>query len=163
MGTAANRKRQSELYLKFCIMYNVQYLSPPIINILMFIQFLKNSFDSHVSVKNYVSGARTWVLQHKGITDSFDSFEVKQMFGALEATSTHIPVPAYPLTISDVKIVCDYIDANNRIPLAVKPCVLIGYTCFLRSCNLLSPSTQKWLGPHTLLVSDIRKMVYWST
>lgn len=122
---------------------------------MMFIQFLKNSFASQVSVKNYVSGARTWVLQHRGCVNGFDSIEIKQMFAAVDATSTHIPSPAYPLTVSHVKCICDYIDNCLTVPPAVKACILIGFTCFLRACNLLSPSTQNWLGPHTMLVSDI--------
>lgn len=122
---------------------------------MMYIQFLKNSFASQVSVKNYVSGAKTWVLQHKGAPNSFESIEVKQMLTAVDVTSTHVPSPAYPLTADHVKLVCDYIDLHSNIPAAVKPCILIGYTAFLRSCNLLSPSTLNWFGPHTLLVSDI--------
>lgn len=121
----------------------------------MYVQFLKNSFASQVSVKNYVSGAHTWIQLHKGSTCSFDSLEVKQMLAALDATSVHVPVPAHPLTSVDVKLICDYIDSHPEIPLAIKPCILIGYTCFLRACNLLSPSTVKWLGPHTTLASDI--------
>lgn len=154
-GTSDNRKRQSELYLKFCVSYNVPYLSPPIIDLMMYIQFLKNSFVSQVSVKNYVSGARTWVLQHQGTIFSFDSIEVKQMLAAIDATSVHVPSPAYPLTSSDIKQVCQFIDARPGLPLAVKPCILIGYACFLRTCNLLSPSIQTWIGTHTLLASDI--------
>lgn len=154
-GTEANRKRQLELYLKFCVSYNLDYLCPTIIDIMMFIQFLKNSFASQITVKNYVSGARTWIVQHKGSISNFDSVEVRQMFAALDATSQHVPVPAYPLTNDDIKHVCDYIDCHSGIPLAVKPCILIGYSCFLRSCNLLSPSTQVWIGTHTLLAQDI--------
>lgn len=154
-GTAANRKRQSELYLRFCVVYGVQFLNPTVIDILMFIQFLKNSFASQVSVKNYVSGARTWIAQHKGSVHSFESNEVKQMFAGLDSVSTHVITPAYPLSVNDIKTICDYIDCHPAIPLAVKPCILIGYSCFLRTCNLLSPSTQILKGNHTLLASDI--------
>lgn len=154
-GTLENRRRQAELFLKFCVTYNVQHLSPSVIDLLMFIQFLKNSFASPVSVKNYMSGARTWILQHRGYIQSFESIEVKQMFAALDSTSQHVPSPAYPLSSTDIKTVCDYIDVNPFVPLSVKACILIGYTCFLRACNLLSPSTQNWKGPHTLLVSDV--------
>lgn len=122
---------------------------------MMYVQFLKNSFASQVSVKNYVSGARTWILLHQGCVASFDSIEVKQMFAAIDATSLHVPTPAYPLTADVIKLICDYIDSNSQIPMCIKPCILIGYTCFLRSCYLLSPSTIKWMGPHTMLASDI--------
>lgn len=102
-----------------------------------------------------MSGARTWVVQHMGLTCSFDSFEVKQMFAAVDNTNHHVPCPAYPLSSSHIKMVCDYFDAHSQISLAIKPCILIGYSCFLRACNLLSPSTQIWKGSHTMLVSDI--------
>lgn len=154
-GTAANRKRQAEMYLKFCVVYNVEYFTPPIIDLLMYIQFLKNSFASEMSVKNYMSGARTWVLLHNGAVTSFDSIEVKQMFAAIDATSNHVPNPAFALTSDHIKLVCDFIEFSPQVPLAIKPCILIGYACFLRSCNLLAPSTQVWIGPHTLLASDI--------
>lgn len=154
-GTAANRKRQAELYLRFCVAYDVNYLAPTVIDILMYIQLLKNSFASQISVKNYVSGARTWILHHKGSVLSFEAAEIKQMLAAVDVTSQHVPCPAYPLSPSDVKLVCDNIDSHPTTPLAIKPCILIGYTCFLRSCNLLAPSTQVWKGPHNLLASDI--------
>lgn len=95
------------MFLKFCVVYNVQYLCPSIIDILMYIQFLKNSFASHVSVKNYVSGARTWIQQHNGSVHSFDTLEVKQMFAAVDSSSQHVPSPAYPLSANDIKRVCD--------------------------------------------------------
>lgn len=105
--------------MKFCVAYSVQYLFPSIIDVLMYIQFLKNSYASHVSMKNYISGARTWILQHRGVTQSFDSIEVGQMFSALDATTQHVPSPAYPLSSSDVKAVCEIIDSHSSIPMAV--------------------------------------------
>lgn len=35
------------------------------------------------------------------------------------------------------------------------PCIVIGFKCFLRASNLLSPSSGEWGGPHTLLARDI--------
>lgn len=35
------------------------------------------------------------------------------------------------------------------------PCIVIGYKCFLRASNLLSPSSNEWGGPHTLLAQDV--------
>lgn len=154
-GTSDNRRRQAELYLKFCITYQIHYLCPTIIDVMMFIQFLKNSFRSPVTVKNYFSGARTWIQQHRGFIQCFDAIEVKQMFAAVDSTSNHVVSPAYPLSSSQIKLVCDFIDSTSTVPLALKPCILIGYTCFLRACNLLSPSTQIWNGPHTLRVADV--------
>lgn len=87
----------------------------------MYIQFLKNSFSSPSSVKNYVSGSRIWIVQHAGNPSSFDSLEVKEMLNAVSTLSTHVPMQAYPLTPNDIRSVCDYIDTNPTVPLAKNP------------------------------------------
>lgn len=48
-----------------------------------------------------------------------------------------------------------FLDNSCAAPLAVKPALLIGYTCFLRASNLLSPNISTWGGPHTLRAGDI--------
>lgn len=154
-GTAANRKRQAHMFVKFCILYRVAYFNPTIPDLIMYIQFLRNSFSSPSSVKNYVSGSKIWIVQHAGNVSSFDSLEVKEMLNAVTNLSTHVPLQAYPLAPQDVRSICHYIDDNPVVPLAIKPCILIGFAAFLRASNLVSPSVNVWIGPHTLLASDI--------
>lgn len=69
--------------------------------------------------------------------------------------SDHIPTPAFPLTPDHLKIICDFVDKYGINGLPVKAAILLGYTCFLRSSNLVSPSSLLE-GPHTLKAADIQ-------
>lgn len=121
----------------------------------MYTQYLANSYKAPNTVKNYLSGTRLWIRHHKGSDLSFSAPQVAAVLKSNLNVSTHVRNQAPPLTTQHVKIICRFLDSLASPPLAVKPALLIGYTCFLRSSNLLSPSITQWLGPHTLLRSDI--------
>lgn len=154
-GTAANRLRQSIIYIKFCLAYNVNYLNPTIMHLSMFVRFLANSFKPPSTVKNYLAGSKTWVQNHMGNMLPFSSPQVRDMLQSITRLSSHIPTPAFPLSPNDIAIICQYIDSRPWFPLCVKPCLLIAYATFLRSSNLLSPTLTSWGGPHTLTCNDI--------
>lgn len=155
-GTAANRRRQAEEYIKFSIRYNVPYLAPSVTNSCMFAQHLANIHAAPTSIKNYISGAKTWISHHSGTTEAFLSPQFNQLVKGLTKNSGHVPSRAAPLAPHHVRAICDFADLSSSVPLAVRPAILIGYACFLRGSNLLSPSMQEWGGPHTLLAGDIR-------
>lgn len=154
-GTAANRRKQAETFLKFALYYDVNFLNPDMVDLLMYSQFLANSFASTVSVRNYLSGAKVWIILHDGVTSAFDSFQLKQMLSGVSLKSNHVPRSAPPLTVSDVRIICDFIDLNPDVHVAIKPCILFAFSCFLRASNVVAPSLQVWGGPHTLRAVDV--------
>lgn len=154
-GTAANRRKQAETFLKFSLYYHVNFLAPGLVDLLMYSQFLANSFASPVSVRNYLSGAKVWITLHNGVTSAFDTFQLRQMLTGVSSTSTHVPKSAPPLLASDVKVICDFIDSRNDVYFAVKPCILFAFSCFLRASNVLTPSLSAWGGPHTLRANDV--------
>lgn len=122
----------------------------------MYVQWLSNIHSSPSTIKNYLSGAKTWVLEHNGSISSFNSYEVGKMQKSVTKHSHHIVKRAAPLLPNHLVIIASYCDFNLSIPLCVKPCVLLGHALFLRSSNLVSPSNDEWCGPHTLKSSDIR-------
>lgn len=69
--------------------------------------------------------------------------------------SAHVVTRAAPLFPCHLLIICSYCDFNLSVPLAVKPCILLGHALFLRASNLVSPSMDAWGGPHTLRVNDV--------
>lgn len=154
-GTAANRARQAKVYVHFALMYKVNYLSPSRLHAAMYVQYLANTYKAISTVKNYVSGARYWIIHHRGDDSSFASFYVTSVVKYNASKSTHVPFKAPPLTVNHLAIVSKFFDSNPNIPPVFKAALLIGYACFLRSSNLLSPTVQQWGGPHTLSVSDI--------
>lgn len=87
------------------------------------------------------------------------------MVKSVSKKSQHIVRRAAPLFAKHLEIICSFCDFNLHVPLAVKPCILLGHALFLRASNLISPSMDVWGGPHTLRVTDITyfpdKLVVW--
>lgn len=154
-GTARNKRNQAQLYIKFMLIYHFNYLAPTVAQIAMYAQFLANSYPSIATVRNYLSGAKTWTLHHQGNIHAFESNEVGTLVKSFVSTSTHIPSQAAPLTPEDIKNICAYIDSQPSIPTVIKTAILIAYSAFLRVSNVLSPSLSSWGGPHTLKRSDV--------
>lgn len=122
----------------------------------MYVRWLANILASPSSIKNYLSGGKTWVSEHGGNFTSFLSSEVGQMVKSVTKHSSHVVKRAAPLFPSHLSIISSFCDYNLVVPLAVKPCILLGHALFLRASNLVSPSMDVWGGPHTLRVTDVK-------
>lgn len=155
-GTLVNRMTQAKTFITFAVHYGVDPLAPTPTDLCMYLQFLKNSFSAPTSVKNYLSGAKTWILEHGGLTTSFASFEYGQMIAGLTKRSSHVPARAAPLNWAHIRMIALFCDETPSVPAAAKPCVLIGFYTFLRSGNLLSPTMSSWGGPHTITPLDLK-------
>lgn len=155
-GTAANRRKQAYDYIKFALIYNVPFLQPSVTHVCMYAQRLANKHEAPASIKNYLSGAKTWVTEHQGDISSFCAPQLSQLVKGFAKNSTQIPSRATPLSSADIQAICRFLDNSPSFPLALKPAILIGYSCFLRSSNILSPTMSQWGGPHTMMARDIR-------
>lgn len=69
--------------------------------------------------------------------------------------SDHVVRRAAPLLPPHQSTISSFCDYHLMVPLAVKPCILLGHYLFLRASNLLSPSMDVWGGPHTLKALDV--------
>lgn len=154
-GTLSNRRRQAKTYVTFALFYNVNLLFPSVLHAAMFVKYLANSYKAPTTVKNYVSGTRLWLKHHRGSDLSFSTPEVAAVLTSSLNSSTYVPNQAPSLTPNHVSIICNFLDSLSSPLPAVKAALLIGYTCFLRSSNLLSPTVTQWGGPHTLRVADV--------
>lgn len=154
-GTLVNRATQAKSYITFAVYYGFQPLFPTSTDICMYTQFLKNSFAAPTTVKNYLSGAKTWISEHGGSISAFSSFEYGQLSSGLSKRSQHVPARAAPLTWEHIRAIASFMDQTVGVPLSAKPCLLIAYHTFLRSGNLLSPTMTAWGGAHTLLARDV--------
>lgn len=154
-GTAANRLTQAKSYIGFAVRYGVNPLRPSRTDLCMYLQFLVNSHSAPTTVKNYLSGARSWMAEHGGDISPFSSFGYLQLYSGISKRSSHVPKRAEPLTWTHIKMILDFLDSSPSIPRGAKPCIIIGYFTFLRASNLLSPTINSWGGPHTILAQDI--------
>lgn len=157
-GTYVNRQKQAETFIRFSLQYNVPYLDPNVTETCMFAQYLSNIYPSISTVRNYISGAKTWIIEHNGNVSSFLSHELNVVLKSIAKKSTHVVKRSTPLSIDNVMLICRFIDAHSEIPPAVKPCILLGFSCYLRSSNLLAPFAAEWGGPHTLLRRHVKEI-----
>lgn len=141
--------------MTFAVLYDVDFLNPSILDLVMYIRYMANLYSSPASTKNYLSGAKYWITTHGGNTSAFTTTEASEMIKAIVSESVHVPSPALPLSPHDICIICEYLDTIPAVIKAIKPCIWISYACMLRSSNVLSPSLTVWGGAHTLYFSDI--------
>lgn len=137
------------------LLYNFDYLYPSITDIAMYSQFLANSYPSPATIKNHLSGVKSWINLHGGSSEAIMSQELNMMCKSIADKSNHTPSPATPISPQDIIKICLYIDQHQPQPLAIKPAILIAYATFLRVSNVLSPSRITPCGPHTLRAQDI--------
>lgn len=113
-GTVKNREAQAYLYIKFMVAYGLNYLSPEISDLAMYYQFLSNTFKSPATVKNHVSGAKTWVQLHQGNIQHFVAQELGLMSKSIVERSEHVPNPAAPLSPLE-EFACTLTHSTNHI------------------------------------------------
>lgn len=94
-------------------------------------------------------------MDHNGNFQAFMSPQLPLMYKSFAKNDTHVVKRATPLSWNDIQTICIYLDSANNVPLAIKPLILIGYTCFLRASNLLVTAGGPWPGPHTLLARNL--------
>lgn len=154
-GTYINRQKQAKSYVTFCVCYNVPCLQPSVTAVCMYSQYLANAFQAVSSVKNYLSGARSWICEHGGDPTSFSSIQLDHMIKSFTKHTTHIVKRAFPLLPVHISAICQYLNVSPRTPRCIKACILIGYSCYLRSSNLMLPSFDLLTGAHTLYARDV--------
>lgn len=154
-GTVENRRKQAQEYIRFAVIYRVPYLAPDLTQACMFAQALVNNHAAPTTIKNYISGARSWIQEHGGDNSAFHAPQFTRLLKGFVKNSTHVPEQAPPLLPCHIKDVCYFIDSCPSTSLCVKPAILIAYSCFLRASNVCAPTMNDWLGPHTLLAKDI--------
>lgn len=58
-GTFKNLRIQWELYFMFCTYFNLQELPAKVETLCLYVQFLRRSFKSVQSIRNYLSGVKS--------------------------------------------------------------------------------------------------------
>lgn len=133
----------------------MDYLSTGITDVAMLAQFLENRFSAPTTIKNYLSGAKSWVSHHCGDVSAFSAQEPSDVLKHITAASNHVTMQALSLSPVKIKIICAFIDRRPDMPPAIKACILITFASFLRASNITSRSTNHWGGPHTLQAKDV--------
>ena len=154
-GTQKNRDRQAATFIKFCLQNDYSYLYPSLVQTCCFIQHLANIMSAPATVRNYISGVKSWLVAHGGDPAPFNSPEAQAVTKGAARLSSHIPSKAPALTPQDIMCIADYLDKAGPNGLVLKTALLLTYFTFLRRSNVLAPSLTTWAGPHTLRRGDV--------
>ena len=138
----------------FMFAYGYDYMFPSLKSLLLYIQFLANSYISITLVKNYLSGAKTFLMRCGGDHAVLSAPLVVTVLKGIARLSTHVPTPAAPLSRKDLLRVCGILRGmgpDSRVAMAA---ILFGVTTFLRQCNFLPGGQTRW-SPHLIRRADV--------
>ena len=136
-STASNHHRQSKAYLSFMIAYSFEYLCPPLEACLIYIRCLANSFKNVKSVRNYISGARTFLTMVGGNPVHFSSPLVSTLLKGIANQSAHEERQAPPLPRRRLLQMCDDLRSVGTDGEVAAAACLFGVATFLRQSNFL--------------------------
>ena len=156
-STTENHRRQARAYLLFMTAYGFDYLTPTMTPALLYIQCLVNSLKSMTSVRNYLSGARTYITMLGGDATSLSSPLVNTVLRGATRLSPHVPRPAQPIHRSRLLRLCGVLRSLGGDGGVAMAAVLFGVTTFLRQSNFL-PSAHGREGPHLIRHRDISRV-----
>ena len=141
-GTHQNRTRQTRAYLTYMVAHNRPPYNPSVLDVLLYTQCLANSLKSPASIRNYISGAKTF-LQHQGASVApFSSPLLINLFKDITKLSAHVPAPAPAIDLPRLKHMCDLLAVMDSDAATARTAILLGFTTLLRQSNLL-PATAR--------------------
>ena len=120
--------------------YSFNVFNPDLLSVLLYIQLLGNSY-SPGTVKNCISGGKTFLEDRGYDVTVFSSRIVRNMLTGIEKLSNHIPKSAPVLGIKVVKQVCDVLRLLSIEGKIAADVLLFGTVTFLRQSNFVFTST----------------------
>ena len=161
-GSKNNQLKQVKLYMTFMIMCGFSVFYPDLLSILLYAQFLNNSFKSVQSIRNYMSGVKIFLSDRDYPVANFQNSAVKKLVKGFERLSSHVPQRAPALSTKTIKRVCDILVQFSLEGFVAASAILFGTCSFLRQSNFLST---QWLNesPHIINRNQlsVQKDVMW--
>ena len=153
-STALNLSRQDTAYVSVMLASNFDPLHPTQVAALIYIQWLANSLKDVRSVRNYVSGAKTFIVGAGGTSDALTSPMTCIFLKGVARRATHIPAPAPPIPRRLLLDMCDVMQGAGPDGKIARAAVLFGIASLLGQSNFL-PQSLAGHGPHLVKRGDI--------
>lgn len=136
-GTQKNLRTQLRSYLLFCSYY--EYNPFPCRSEILcdYLCFLSYSLRSTASIKNYLSGLKTWsqLLGHD--MSAFDNYDIRLTSQGLTKISSHVPRSRLPFTFLEVREMITILDTSQPLEACMWVFLTFGFFGMLRASNLL--------------------------
>lgn len=112
--------------------------------------FLSQSFDSSASVKNYISGIKTFskLLGHD--VAPFETVDLRLTVQGISKLSMHVPKSKLPLSCTDLKHIIQMLDVSKPLHACMWVFLTFAFFGMLRASNLLCVSVKKFVSSEQL-------------
>lgn len=131
-GTYSNLKCQLRTYLLFCIKFERIPFPVDPNTVSIYACFLADHFKSSNSVRNYISGIKTWATLLKFAVEDFYSPSVKLTLTGLDKLNTRIPNKKFPILIEHLKAIHSVINLNETNDVVLWTMILVAFFGMLR-------------------------------
>ena len=106
-GTKINQLQYVKMYFMFMVACAFPIFKPELICVLLYAQFLNNSFTSVQTVRNYLSGAKVFLRDRNFNVEVFSHPTLKKLVKGFQRLSDLIPKQAPALLAKSIKQIVD--------------------------------------------------------
>lgn len=146
---------QWESFLLFCFYFNFVHLPASTQTIQLYAQFLSRTFKSVDSIRNYISGVKTFHAMLGFSTDHIDSYMVNLSLKGIARLNPHAVKRAEPMTIAILFHLYDYLDFAIEDNVRYWCLFLFAFFLVARKSNLVPTSKDDICAGKFLQFKDI--------
>lgn len=150
-GTFSNLKSQLNAYHMFCLYYRFKPFPCTTQVLCAYACFLSKSLNSISSVRNYLSGLKTWHQLFDYSVMPFSSTDYKLTLRGISHRNEHVPVSKSPLLPNHLINIISLLDIYDPVDACLWCFLTIAFFGMLRASNLVS-RTVKSFNPHEQLI-----------
>jgi len=154
-GTNRNLRVQWESFLLFCFYFNLVYLPASTQTVQLYAQFLSRSFKSVDSIRNYISGVKTFHLILGFNTEHINNYIVNLSLKGLARLKPHAVKRAEPITLAILTNIYDCLDFSCKDNTVYWCLFLFAFYLVARKSNLVPTSKVDILSGRFLHISDV--------
>ena len=138
-GTNKNLLVQFRAFLLFCLYFKLPFLPTDSDTVSLYVQFLKRTFISMTSVRNYVNGAKVLHLS-LGVPFPESDYSFRLLLRGLTRLHPHEEKRALPMTPGILIRLFDVMDMSSHLHVSLWCCFLTAFFLFARKSTMLPPS-----------------------
>ena len=155
-GTFNNLRTQLNTYLLFCEKFRRSAFPVDQETLCGYVCFLSYNFKSSGSVRNYLSGVKTWAIILNFDLQEFSSPSLRLTLSGMDKLNTNIPNAKLPFEPSHLYQMYEALDMRNVEDVVLWAIILIGFYAMLRRSQFANNSRASFNSKEQLTRGDIQ-------
>lgn len=116
--------------------YDLHVFKPSPVDILLYVQLLVNSRKTVRTIKNYLSGAKLFVIERGGEASAFSHHMLSNFVKGVTRDSTHVPRQAIAIPTQTLTRACSFLMSSSDQGEIIAAAMLFAFTTMLRQCHM---------------------------